>query len=120
MRLAQLERSLAVGRRAEWPDEWHGNDAPELPAGKVIPVSEDLWEAVLDVRPAHVVGRGCCCEEGIGAPYLLAWQNEEGCLLRELSDEEAYELQRACLDAQAEEASRHNPQLACETQMGLW
>lgn len=119
MRLASLELGLAAGRRAEWPDEWDGNDAQELPVGKVIPVNEELWEAVLDLRPAHVVGRGCCCEEGIGAPYLLAWQYDEGCFLRELSDEESYELQRTCLDARAEQDSRQNAQQVSETQLGL-
>ena len=120
MRLALVERRLAAGRRGKWLDEWDAEDAPELPVGKVIPVEEVLWGAILDFRPAHVVGRGCCCEDGIGAPYLLAWQNEEGCFLRELSDEESYELQRACLDAQAEAEARQTALRIEETQLGLW
>ena len=81
-------------------DEWATDDDVEIPAGRMVAVDADMWSAVLDIRPAHVVGEGCCCEEGVGAPYLLAWRSGDEFLLRELSDEEARKLQELCLACQ--------------------
>lgn len=66
----------------------------------------DMGSIVLDHRPAHIVGEGCYCKAGVGAPYLLAWQRGDEFLLRELSDEEAYRLQELCLAYQAEYIER--------------
>jgi hypothetical protein len=111
---------LAVGRPGAWPEDWEGEEPPELPTGEVIRVDEETWSAVLDFRPAHVVDMGCCCEDGIGAPYLLAWQNGDGCFLRELTEEEAIELQTACLAAQSEAQALHESSHVEPMQLGLW
>src|SRR5205085_3522991 len=98
---------LSHAPRGLWLDQWteaEELDMLEIPAGRVFSVSADLWEAVLSVRPAHVIGAGCDCEEDMGEPYLLAWQTETEFLLRELIDEEARKLQGLCLVCQADEA----------------
>lgn len=102
--LGELEASLRSGPRGEWQDDWADEDDARLPEGQVIAVAADLWDGILQIRHAHVIGEGCCCEEGIGAPYLLAWLGPKGeeCFLRELAEEEAVALQRLCLAAQAE------------------
>lgn len=119
-RLASRERSLTSGECGPWPDECEDSECPEFPVGAVIAVDEDSWLVVLELRPAHVVGHDCCCEDGIGAPYLLAWRREAGCFLRELSDDEAVDLQRACLAAQAEREAQRPAALTPQTQLDLW
>ncbi len=118
--LAALERSLTSSECGPWPDACDDSECPEFPVGNVIGVDEDMWLAVLELRPAHVVGQGCCCEEGIGAPYLLAWCHEDGCFLRELGEEEAVELQRACLAAQAKWETQRSESAIPQTQLDLW
>ena len=54
-----------------------------MPTGRIIDVDADLWQSVLDIRPAHVVGNSCCCEAGEAAQYLVAWQTDREFLLRE-------------------------------------
>jgi hypothetical protein len=121
-RLDALERALITGPSANWPDDWDNDEPPELPTGRIVQVDEELWNDVLECRPAHVVQFGCCCEEGIGAPYLLAWQSEAGFFLRELTDKEALELQRICLDAQRETVPAPSPTAndSPQTQLGFW
>lgn len=120
-RLTELERDLACGPKGKWPGDWDEEDEPpELPVGQIILVEEAIWSWALDLRPAHVVDMGCCCQEGIGAPYLLAWQNEHGCFLRELSDDESYALQEACLAAQRESADARKVTSDSQSQLGLW
>jgi len=98
----RLEQSLMNGPKGAWLDPWPGEDAPDLPSGRVIAVDEELWLAVLELRPAHIVGADDC-EDDIGAPYLLAWQDDNGCYLRELDDEEAFQLQRLCLASRSQD-----------------
>lgn len=102
--LCQFEKSLLEVPWAKWQDDWADEDDAVLPEGQVIPVDVDTWNSLLDIRPAHVVGEGCCCEEGVGAPYLLAWASPagHGLYLRELTEKEAVQLQALCLAAQAE------------------
>ena len=64
-RLRAFERSCSQGARTPWSDEWATGDDFEIPAGRLVSVGADLWSAMLDIRPAHVIGEGCCCEEGI-------------------------------------------------------
>lgn len=122
-RLRAYERALSHGRRTAWRDEWATADDFEIPAGRLVSVSDDLWRTVLEFRPVHVIGDGCCCEEGIGAPYLLAWQSGDEFLIRELADEEALKLQELCLAAQAEESPQRALAPAAATdqaQLGLF
>ena len=122
-RLRAFERACSQGPRTPWSDEWATGDDFEIPAGRLVSVGSDLWSAVLDIRPAHVIGEGCCCEEGIGEPYLLAWRNGDEFMLRELTDEEARKLQELCLACQAEEAARQERQVCratAEAQLGLF
>ena len=122
-RLRAFERACSQGRRSLWLDEWATEDDFEIPAGRMVSVDADLWSAVLDIRPAHVVGEGCCCEEGIGAPYLLAWKSGDEFLLRELTEEQACKLQELCLACQAVETARHDPDdfnLPAQAQLGLF
>jgi hypothetical protein len=122
-RLRAFERACSQGPPTPWSDEWATGDDFEIPAGRLVSVGADLWSAVLDIRPAHVIGEGCCCEEGVGEPYLLAWRSGDEVMLRELTDGEARKLQVLCLACQAEEAARHENQ-ACqatvESQLGLF
>jgi hypothetical protein len=122
-RLAAFERSLCGGRRGTWSDEWAERDDCELPVGRVISVTGEIWSAMLDIRPAHVIDFGCCCEEGEGSPYLLAWETESEYLLRELSDEEARRLQILCLakqEAVKERLKKPIPPVSNENQLGLF
>jgi hypothetical protein len=122
-RLRAFERVCSQGPRTPWSDEWATGDDFEIPAGRLVSVGADLWDAVLDIRPAHVIGEGCCCEEGIGAPYLLAWRDGDEFLLRELTDDEARKLQELCLACQAEATDRHEHQVfrtTAEAQLGLF
>ena len=122
-RLRAFERACSQGPRSPWSDEWATGDDFEIPAGRLVSVGADLWSAVLDIRPTHVIGEGCCCEEGIGEPYLLAWHSGDEFLLRELTDQEARKLQKLCLASQAEKPGRQDRQ-ACrgtaEAQLGLF
>ncbi|HEV2971090.1 MAG TPA: hypothetical protein VGY55_14045 [Pirellulales bacterium] len=122
-RLRAFERACSQGPRTPWSDEWATSDDFEIPAGRLVSVDADLWSAVLDIRPAHVIREGCCCEEGIGAPYLLAWRIGDEFLLRELTDDEARKLQELCLDTQSEEATGQERQVCranAEAQIGLF
>lgn len=118
--LRRLEKSLMSGPQGAWLDPWPGEDAPDLPSGRVIALDEALWLAVLEFRPAHIVGASDDdCEDDIGAPYLLAWQDDNGCYLRELDDEEAFQLQRLCLESHSQDVA---PLVAEQpsTQQSLW
>ncbi len=122
-RLRACERLYSQGLRERWSDEWTDRDDFEIPVGKIISVDADMWSSVLDIRPAHIIGEGCCCEAGIGAPYLLAWQSGEEFLLRELTDEQAYRLQELCLADQAEHteaAKKRLYEVPAATQQGLF
>jgi hypothetical protein len=122
-RLRAYEQALTQGRRSAWSDDWATEDDFESPAGRLVPVDADLWAAVLDVRPAHVIGEGCECEEGIGAPYLLAWRDSDEFLLRELTEEEARTLQALCLAVQAGNSARQERaavESQAEAQLGLF
>lgn len=122
-RLAALESSLKSGPPGAWPDDSDETEPPELPTGCIVEVDEELWASVLDMRPAHVVRMGCCCQEGVGAPYLLAWEAENGYFLRELTESEAVTLQRACLAVQDEATAAAAPNAPADpatTQLGLW
>lgn len=122
-RLSAFESSLKSGPPGAWPDDADESEPPELPTGCIVEVDEELWVSVIDMRPAHVVHMGCCCEEGIGAPYLLAWEAENGYFLRELTEAEAIALQQACLAAQDEATAAAAPIAPAEpatTQLGLW
>jgi hypothetical protein len=119
-RLRSFERKLMTAPVAIWRERMEQDDPPELPTGRIIKVDEDLWLSFVDSRPSHVVERGCDCEGGIGAPFLFAWDNNEGFFLRELTDAESLELQRLCLADQAETASADEPADASATQLGLW
>ena len=122
-RLSALEASLMSGPSGNWPDDSDESEPPELPTGCIVEVDEELWASVIDMRPAHVVRMGCYCEEGIGAPYLLAWEAENGYFLRELTEAEAIALQQACLAAQDEAKKAAAPIAPTEpatTQLGLW
>jgi hypothetical protein len=103
-RLRAYEDLLFRSRRGMWLDEFVNEDDFEIPESLVFSVDGDLWMTVLDVRPAHVVGEGCCCEEDMGSPFLLAQRTEREFLLRELADEESHQLQELCLACQAERA----------------
>ncbi len=108
-RLQAYEKLLGRAPRGLWLDQWNEAeelDMLEIPVGRVFSVSSDMWQAILDVRPAHVIGTGCDCEPEMGEPYLLAWRTETECLLRELADEEARRLQELCLEWQAEAAAK--------------
>jgi hypothetical protein len=65
----------------------------------LVSVDVNLWSAVLDARPAHVIHAGCDCEEDMGSPYLLAWRDGDEFLLRELTTDDAYDLQHLCMRA---------------------
>lgn len=122
-RLSALEASLMSGPAGNWPDDSDESEPPELPTGCIVEVDEELWASVIDMRPAHVVRMGCYCEEGIGAPYLLAWEAANGYFLRELTEAEAIALQQACLAAQDEATEAPAPIAPAEpatTQLGLW
>ncbi len=112
-RLGAYEQCLTRAPRGLWLDEWSDSDeldVLEIPCGRIFSMSPEIWEAILDVRPAHVIGgEGCddCEADGDhswGAPYLLAWRTEREFLLRELADEEAGQLQTLCIECQAETA----------------
>lgn len=106
-RLRSYEKVLLQAPRGLWLDQWDEIDevdALELPVGRVFSISADMWDAILSMRPVHVVSEGCDCEEDTGAPFLLAWRTETEYLIRELSDEEAHRIQELCLTAQAEQA----------------
>ncbi len=122
-RLQAFERLLYQAPRGVWLEEWAEQDDFEMPTNRVISVSGEIYESVLNIRPAHVVGDNCCCEAGEGAPYLLAWQTEREFLLRELSDDDARRLQEFCLACQAEKADAaiHEESLAtAQSQLGLF
>ncbi len=124
-RLRAYENVLLRAPRGVWLDKWNEAkelDVVELPVGRVFSVCADLWDAFVNVRPSHVVGLGCDCEEGVGAPYLLTWQSESEFLVRELSDVEAIRLQELCLAAQAEYTNQATPQAAAnvQSQLGLF
>jgi hypothetical protein len=119
-RLSRLERKLTIAPRGAWPSDWDDEEPPELPTDRVVCVAEEIWSAVLDFRPAHVVGMGCDCEPGAGAPYLFAWQDAEGLYLRELTHQEAVELQQACLAAQREAAPAQQASRSPPGQRVLW
>ncbi len=122
-RLGAFERACSQGPRTPWSDEWATGDDFEIPAGRLVSVGADLWSAVLDIRPAHVIGEGCCCEKEIGEPFLLAWRSGDEFMLRELTDGEARKLQELCLASQAEKAARRDRQVyraTAETQLGLF
>lgn len=119
-RLAALEQALSSGPCCPWPETCEDSECPEFPVGTVVLADEDLWLAMLELRPAHVLEYDCCCEDGIGAPYLLAWQRDDGCFLRELSESEAIDLQRACLAAQAEREAQRPAAPSPQTQLDLW
>lgn len=119
-KLVAYEEYLTQGSRGVWLEEWAEHDDFEMPTGRVVPVDAQLWTDVLDIRPAHVVGEGCCCEEGEGGPYLLAWHCGEEFLLRELSDEEARQLQELCLAAQDEQTQQQPSAPSAATQLGLF
>ncbi len=71
--LREQERRLVAAPVVPWSDAWATDELLDLPMGKAIAVDEALWSSVLELRPAHVVGlQDCACEEGEGAPYLLA------------------------------------------------
>ena len=92
-----------------------------MPIGRIVSLDPDLWGSILDFRPAHVIREGCCCEEGEGAPYLLAWRTETEFLLRELTDEEARLLQSLCLANQGELRPHQTTDVApASTQLGLF
>jgi hypothetical protein len=103
-RLQAFEKLLYQAPRALWLDEWAEDECWGMPTGRIISVSRDIYESVLDIRPAHVVGDNCCCEPGEGTPFILAWQTEREFLLRELTYDEAQRLQEFCLACQAERA----------------
>jgi hypothetical protein len=108
-RLQAYEKLLCRAPRGLWLDQWNEAeelDMLEIPVGRVFSVSSDMWQAIVDVRPAHVIDTGCDCEPEMGQPYLMAWRTESECLLRELDDEEARRLQELCLEWQAEEAAK--------------
>lgn len=124
-RLRAYENGLLKAPRGVWLDEWNEAeelDVVELPVGRVFSICADLWDAFVNIRPSHVVGAGCDCEEGVGAPYLLAWQSETEFLVRELGDEEALRLQELCLAAQAEHADKATRQVEVnfQSQLGLF
>ena len=122
-RLRACERSYCQGLRGRWSDEWAEHDDFEMPVGRVVSVDADTWSSVLDIRPAHVIDEGCCCEEGEGAPFLLAWQCRDEFLLRELTDEEARRLQQLCLACQVEQADQSAQRVSstpAETQRDLF
>jgi len=108
-RLHAYEASLAEGPRGVWLDEWSERDDFEMPIGRIISVDAQMWSDALDIRPVHVVGDGCCCEDGVGAPYLLAWEAKGEFFLRELTEDESVRLQMLCLQALDEsEREREN------------
>jgi hypothetical protein len=124
-RLRAYENVLLKAPRGVWLDEWNEAeelDVVELPVGRVFSVCADLWDAFVNIRPSHVVGAGCDCEEGVGAPYLLAWQSETEFLVRELGDAEALRLQELCLAVQAEHADKATRQaeVNVQSQLGLF
>ena len=120
-RLRAFEEQLSMGMPQPWQDDWTDGDDCELPIGRIVSVGPDLWGSILDIRPAHVVGEGCCCEEGEGAPYLLAWRTESKCVLRELTDEESRSLQSLCLNSRADDMPRQVPEAApVATQLDLF
>jgi hypothetical protein len=122
-RLRAFERACSQGPRTSWSDKWATGDDFEIPAGRLVSVGTDLWSAVLDIRPAHVIGEGCYCEKGIGEPFLLAWRSGDEFMLRELNDGEALKLQELCLANQAEEAAPQESQVrraTGEAQLGLF
>lgn len=124
-RLRAYENALLKAPRGVWLDEWNEAeelDVVELPVGRVFSVCADLWDAFVNIRPSHVVGAGCDCEEGVGAPYLVAWQSETEFLVRELCDEESLRLQELCLAAQAEQADKvaRQAEANVQSQLGLF
>ena len=124
-RLRAYENVLLKAPRGLWLDDWNEAeelDEVELPVGRVFSVCADLWDTFVNIRPSHVVGGGCDCEEGVGAPYLLAWQSETEFLVRELGDEEALRLQELCLAAQAEHADKvaRQAEVNVQSQLGLF
>jgi hypothetical protein len=125
-RLGAYEKLLCRAPRGLWLDKWNEAeelDVLEIPVGRVFSVSPDMWQAILDVRPAHVIGTGCDCEPEMGEPYLLAWRTETEYLLRELNDEEARRLQELCLEWQGEEVAKPMPQTSdtpAPSQRGLF
>lgn len=122
-RLSAVERSLMSGPPGVWPDEECYTGFPELPTGFVVPVDEEIWADVVDLRPSHVVRMGCCCGEESGTPELLAWESGSSYFLREMTEQEAGELQAACLAQQraAAVACSQKPAVETEaTQLGLW
>lgn len=104
--LQAYEALLAQGPRGFWRDDMAERDDFELPVGQIIQMDGQMWEDALGIRPAHVVDEGCCCEDGIGAPYLLAWEKEGEYFLRELSEDESVRLQTLCLAAVEEVRSK--------------
>ena len=77
----------------------------------------------MDFRPAHVIGEGCDCEDGMGSPYIVAWRSDDEFMLRELREDEARRLQKMCLAAHADSPARpEQPACEChpETQLGLF
>lgn len=124
-RLRAYENVLLKAPRGVWLDKWNEAeelDVVELPVGRVFSICADLWDAFVNIRPSHVVGAGCDCEEGVGAPYLLTWQSETEFLVRELGDEESLRLQELCLAAQAEQADKVTRQAEAnvQSQLGLF
>lgn len=112
-RLRAYEQCLTTAPRGLWLNEWTDAeelDVLEIPCGRIFSVSPDIWETMLSVRPAHVIGGDGCgdCEADVKdpCPYLLVWRTEREFLLRELADEEARHLQKLCLECQSEVARR--------------
>lgn len=119
--LADLERLLMARPARRWPCDEELFDAPEFPLGETLSLELSIWEAVLDQRPAHIVGGGCDCEEDMGAPFLFAWSDKQRAYLLELDDALARELQRLCLAAQREMTlANHREPIVTQTQRDLW
>lgn len=122
-RLRAYEELLFRCRRGLWLDEFVTEDDFIIPVGLLFSVDRSLWDAVLDFRPAHVVGDSCQCEADTGAPYLLAKRTETEFLLRELTEEEARRLQELCLQWQAEKAEQaiqNEKEAQLPSQLGLF
>lgn len=119
-RLRACERELCEGPRGVWLDEWFYDEDFEMPWGHVIPVNSETWHNLLNIRFAHVIGEGCCCEDAMGWPYLLAWQSGAEFLLRELTIEEADRLRELCRAHQMEQAARGVKQTRYVRQFGMF
>lgn len=121
--LAEIEQWLMSGATVVDYVDPEEEEPPLLPTAQIHALADvDLFDWFISLVPLHVVDGACDCEPEAESPYVLAWQNELGCFVRQLTAEESRLLQMACVASRnAVEAPVAAPPSAPPvTQRTLW